>query len=185
MSSDFFKNILAEHDIEPLVEQIESTPKVTPEKPEPRIQTPHKENSDPATFNVGTWEWQPPGSWIRLALPHPRYPSPGDTATDEVARAYDAEWSLALEAEIVMRQYLWYVKFDKLHPGFHNEISHGLASERIAWLRGLWNAKNIRCPEPNEFVKMAIEPEPSSRGKVKWPTDGQAESLASASLEGS
>jgi hypothetical protein len=161
MANDFFKDILADHEIE-LVETDIPAPTVLPEKeykPEPRIQTPHKENSDPATFKVGTWEWQP-GSWIRLALPHPRWPEPSAIATDEVARVYDAECALRLEAEIVLRQYLWYVKFDVLHPGFHSEPSHQLAGERIAWLKGVWNSRSIRCPEPNEFVAMAIEPEP-------------------------
>ena len=160
--NDFFKDILAEHDIELLVPEIESAP-VTPEEefvPPPRIQTPHKENSDPVTFKVGTWEWQPPRSWIRLALPHPRWPAPGTIASDEVARVYDAERSLALEAEIVMRQYLWYVKFQALYSDYFNETSHGLAAERIAWLKGVWTSRGIRCPEPDEFVKMAIEPPP-------------------------
>ncbi len=183
--NDFFKDILAEHDIEPLVEQFESAPKVTPEeewKPEPRIQTTHKENSDVSTFKVGTWEEQRPGKWIRLALPHPRWPEPGAIATEEIARVYDAEWSLALEAEIVMRQYLFYVKFRALHSAdYFNDISHGLAAERVAWLKGVWSSRGIRCPEPDEFKKMALELEPGSgRGKGKWPTDGQAESLASA-----
>src|SRR5437899_2466736 len=117
MSSDFFKNILAEHDIEPLVPEIESAPKVTPEEdfvPPPRIQTPHKENSDPTTFKVGTWE-RDRGSWIRLALPHPRWAEPGAVATPEVARVYDTECAVALDAEIVMRQYLWYIKFQVVY----------------------------------------------------------------------
>jgi len=159
--NDFFKDILAEHEIEPLVE-MEIEPAPTPEEfvPPPRIQTPHKENSDPVLFKVGVWEQEPRGSWIRLALPNPRWPEPGAIATDEVAHVYDAECSLALDAAIVMRQYLWYVKFETLHPDFHNEPSHQLAAERISWLRGLWNAKKIRCPDQDEFVKMSLEPPP-------------------------
>jgi hypothetical protein len=158
--NDFFTDILAEHEIE--LTEIEPAPAVTPEwKPAPpRIQRAHRQNSDPATFKVGAWEWQKPNRWIRLALPHPRWVEPGAVATPEVARVYDAECALALEAEIVMRQYLWYVKFNKLHPGFHNDISHGLAAERIAWLKGVWASRQIRCPDDNEFVAMAIEPEP-------------------------
>ncbi len=182
MNDDFFKSILADHEIELTETNIES-PKVTPEewKPEPRIQTPHKENSDVSTFKVGTWEEQRLGKWIRLALPHPRWPEPGAIATDEIARAYDAEWSLALEAEIVMRQYLFYVKFRALHSAdYFNDISHGLAAERVAWLKGVWSSRGIRCPEPDEFKKMALEREPISGGKNNCRTDESAESLASA-----
>ncbi len=162
VNDSFFNQILAEHDIEPLVPEIESAPKVTPEEefvPPPRIQTPHKENSDPTTFKVGTWE-RDRGSWIRLALPHPRWAEPGAVATPEVARVYDTECAVALDAEIVMRQYLWYIKFQVVYCDYHNEASHQLAAQRIAWLRGLWNAKNIRCPREDEFEKMALESPP-------------------------
>ncbi len=160
--NDFFKDVLAEYEIEPLdIEAVEPTV-VTPKewKPQPRIQTPHKENSDPATFKVGTWEQQRPGKWIRLALPHPRFPEPGAIASDEIARVYDAQCALALEAEIVMRQYLFYVKFRALYSAdYFNDISHGLAAERIAWLKGVWSSR-VRCPDENEFVAMAIETPP-------------------------
>jgi len=182
LSDEFFKDLLAEHEIELTETEIEPAPTVTPEWiPQPRIQRPHREKSDPATFKVGTWEWQPPRNWIRLALPHPRYPSPGALATDEVAHVYDAECALRLDAEIVLRQYLWYVKFRALYSDYHNEISHGLAAERIAWLRGVWNSRGIRCPEPDEFLAMAIEPEP--KGGNRWHTDGPVESLASVSSD--
>src|SRR6266480_8018837 len=98
--------MLAEHEIETLVEPIEPAPAVPEEwKPQPRIQTPYKENSDPATFKVGTWERQP-GGWIRLALPNPRWPEPNAIATDEIAATYDAEWSLQLEAQLTLEHYL-------------------------------------------------------------------------------
>ncbi len=161
MTDDFFKEILADHEIEPLAE-IEPAPEVD-YKPAPRIQTPHKPNSDHATFTVGTWEWQPPRSWIRIALPHPRYPPPGAIATDEIARAYDADCSLALEAEIVLRQYLWFVALKHKQPSFFEvgiDSHESLANERIAWLKGVWTSRNIRCPEPHEFIAMAIEPHP-------------------------
>lgn len=158
MTNDFFKDILADHQIE--FETPEEKPKLE-WKPEPRIQTPHRENSDPATFKVGAWERQPPGRWIRLALPNPRWPEPNAIATDEIARVYDAQCALALEAEIVMRQYLFYVKCRALYSAdYFNDSSHGLAAERIAWLKGVWSSRGIRCPDENEFVAMAIEPPP-------------------------
>ena len=167
MSSDFFKNILAEHDIEPLVPEIESAP-VTPQEefvPPPRIQTPHKENSDPTTFKVGTWE-EDRGHWGRMALPKPRYPEPGAVATPEIAAAYDKEWDLQFEARDTLERYLLFVKTNHLRPGFFEvgtDNHEQLANERLAWLRGVWNSRGLRCHEQAEFVAMALEKPPQTQ----------------------
>ena len=161
--SDFFKDILAEHDIEPLdIETPEETLPKPEYKPQPRIQTPHKENSDPTTFRVGTWE-QDRGRWRRMALPNPRYTEPGAVATPEIAAAYDKEWGLQFETQDALERYLLFVRIKHLRPGFFEvgtDNYEQVANERLAWLRGVWNSRGLRCPESNEFVAMAIESPP-------------------------
>lgn len=160
--SDFFKDILAEHDIEPEAQPIAEPEPPAEFVPPPRIQSPYRENSDPVSFHIGAWDWDRPW-WWRLALPWPRWPEPGAVATPEIEATYDREHDLAFRARQMLWDYLWFVATEHLHPGFFEvgiNNSRELANERLAWLKGVWSSRGMRCPDEDEFIAMAIEPKP-------------------------
>lgn len=183
--SNFFKELLAEHDIEQDIE-LEPVEPETPKLPKdwvppPRIQTPHRENSDHATFRIGAWDYHRPW-WWRLALPWPRWPEPGAVATPEIETAYDREQHLALEAEEMLGHYLRFVAAKHLQPNFFDvgiDNCEELAAERLAWLKGVWTSRGFKCPDEHEFIAMAIEPKPPQPGPK--PSRGKdAESIGSS-----
>jgi hypothetical protein len=190
MNDRFFRELLADHDIEiePVVADGEVEPEIPPPPRKeyvipPRIQTPHRENSDPQSFSIGAWDYHS-SWWWHLALPWPRWPEPGAIATPEIEAEYDKEHHLVFEAQDVLWRYLWFVASKHKQPDFFEIGANNceeLANERLAWLKGVWSSRGMKCPDEQEFIAMATEAKPPtpSRGPAQG-AGKDAEDIGSA-----
>jgi hypothetical protein len=102
----------------------------------PRFQSEHRSSSDPRTFHAGDIKPLPhcgdqPAFPERMAIPYPRYPSPGAPLTAEIESAFQKEHSLWM---IANRSLMYCIRFFETGSDYGSEL---------AFLQGLWNGRNI------------------------------------------
>jgi hypothetical protein len=112
----------------------------------PRVQPEHRAGSDPQTFRAGDINPLPshsdkPEFPERMAIPYPRFPVPGAPLTKEIASGFETEQTLWMVAN---RSLMFCIRFFETGPSYESEL---------AFLRGLWNGRNIEPPSREQFAE--------------------------------
>lgn len=133
-------------------------------KPEPYIQPENDPRTDPRRFKPGDFYYR--SNWTdarleRQALPHPRWPRPGQVATDEEQRAHGEDCNLWMRSSMALEDCIhrWLVRsVDPEHWSDPKRSQLDQAFDRDwRWLTVLWNGRAYPVPTEDQLTEWAHE----------------------------
>jgi hypothetical protein len=151
MNTDFFKDILADHDI------IEETTTAVPDSQLPELDLQPANKPEPEPFVVGA---NIDSYGDRTALPKPRWPNPGQPRTQEIAQTHFMEDLLWSQATRALRDCIRWTNIRITQPSQWSDPYCGppkdLYAEAWSWLMGLWQGQKITPPTEQQMVDWAL-----------------------------
>lgn len=121
----------------------------------PFIQPQNDPDSDPDKFVIGTKEKR--GSY-RQALPFPRWPRPGQIATDEERAENEEAFHLWMQSAQALSHVLWCQQRKRGGEDLYawdNGRTGARMDKEWAWLTGLWQSRRMQVPDLDELTDQA------------------------------